>query len=250
MNPALPADTLAPLLPTETQRMAARMAQDAFTAVFRMAAGSDAAEATDTLREIETRCSRWCQAGDTEDGRAGRTALLIAGLDQWGLAYATAFGMSAIPALSELLGTLRNALEPAAEARFQQYFERLAANEGDAADFKIELRRNIHLALWHALVACTGESEVEALLAALGSLMVTLTRRMPELGWRLVADALAGIQIRLLEFSGEESALASERTRRLFEALRGNLPEEQYRSILAHSAQVVIAWQQSKRPRQ
>lgn len=68
---------------------------------------------------------------------------------------------------------------------------------------------------------------------------------MPLLGWWLLADALASIQIRLLSDSSA-SSLAQETTQQLFAALRQNLPGEQYQAILAYSGQAVLAWQQSR----
>ncbi|MGB4855644.1 MAG: hypothetical protein WBP37_08940 [Candidatus Dechloromonas phosphoritropha] len=63
---------------------------------------------------------------------------------------------------------------------------------------------------------------------------------MPLLGWWLLADALASIQIRLLSDSSA-SSLAQETTRQLFAALRQNLPGKQYQAILAYSGQAVLA---------
>ncbi|MGB4225641.1 MAG: hypothetical protein WBJ68_03130 [Candidatus Dechloromonas phosphoritropha] len=39
-----------------------------------------------------------------------------------------------------------------------------------ALDFKIELRRNIHLALWDAMTACDDSAEAQRILRALVSL--------------------------------------------------------------------------------
>ena len=62
--------------------------------------------------QLEQQCRNWCQAGSSPEARAARMALLISGLDQWGLAYSQAFSLTAIPALSALIGTLRNGLDP------------------------------------------------------------------------------------------------------------------------------------------
>ncbi len=114
-----PADPLNGTVDSDGQRLAARMAQDIFSGVFRQLA-TPAANAQVLLDEIGQRCHNWVQAGGDEATRALRLALLVAGLDQWGLAYSQAFGLTAIPALSALLGSLRNRLKPAADARFQQ----------------------------------------------------------------------------------------------------------------------------------
>lgn len=250
MGTDIPADRLATLLPPDGQRLAARMAQDAFAAVFRLTLDADTDKFPAALAGLDSRCDSWCQAGAGPDGQALRRALLIGGLDQWGLAYSQAFGLGAIPALTMLIGGLRNRLDAAAEARFQQYFKRIEEVEGDAVDFKIELRRNIHLALWLAMTACDSEAEAQRITQALGSLMLALAKRMPRIGWRLLADALAGIQIRLLDAPRGAGELAQESTRQLFAALRASLPAEQYGAILAASGQAVIAWQQSRRPQE
>jgi hypothetical protein len=247
MTTDIPADRLAALVPPDDQRLAARMAQDAFATIFRLAFAADAGKLSTALADLDGRCDRWCQAAAGPEEQALRRALLIGGLDQWGLAYSQAFELTAIPALTMLISGLRNRLDVPADARFQQYFQRIEEVEGDAVDFKIELRRNIHLALWLAMTACDDEAEAERITQALGSLMLALVRRMPQLGWRLLADALAGIQIRLLDAPEGAGDLAQENTRQLFAALRANLPADQYEAILAGSGQAVLAWQQSRR---
>ncbi|MBK9783685.1 MAG: hypothetical protein IPP59_05595 [Betaproteobacteria bacterium] len=54
----------------------------------------------------------------------------------------------------------------------------------------------------------------------LGSMMVVLTQQMPELGWRLLADALANIQICLAIRHGPAMLQAQEGTQQLFASLR------------------------------
>ena len=246
MTPA--PDSLAATMPADAQRQAAHVAQDAFATVFRLTVDADVAGPDVALAEVEQRCHNWCAAGDDAEARTLRRVLLVAGLDQWGLAYSQAFDLAAIPALSALLGSLRTAMDAAEDARFQRIFARLDAVESDAVDFKIELRRNIHLALWHAMTVCDDEAEAQHILRALGSLMLALTRRMPLLGWRLLADALASVQIRLLDDEKPVGRMAEEATQQLFTALRQSLPPEQYQAILAHSGRAVVAWQQARRP--
>ena len=242
----IPVDPLATLANTESQRLAARLAQDAFASVFRMAITPDDEIAVGALGELAGRCYDWSTAAATPEARALRLAMLVAGLDQWGLAYTQAFHLQAIPALSTLIGGLRTRLDAPADARFQQYFAQLAAQEMAAIDFKIELRRAIHLALWHAMAACTSAEQVKGLVQALGSMMLGLHQQMPSVGWRLLADALASIQISLLA-DGTASALAQDGTQQLFGALRQALPQADYQAILAHAGQAVVAWQQAKR---
>ncbi len=243
----IPADQLAALVNPETQRLAARMAQDVFAGVFRQALSAEATDQEALLAEVGGHCFNWCQAGGGDAGRALRLALLISGLDQWGLAYCQAFRLDAIPALTALIGSLRTRLDEKGDTLFQHYFSRIDAIESDAIDFKIELRRSIHLALWHAMAACETAEQVAGIVQPLGSLMLVLHQRMPELGWRLLADALANIQIALLSGSATTSELAQDGTRQLFASLRHALPDERYQAILAHSGQAVVAWQQASR---
>ena len=244
----IPADPLAALADTDSQRLAARLAQDAFAAVFRMAVAPDSGAEAGALGELAGRCHNWSQAGADDDARALRLALLINGLDAWGLAYTQAFQLQAIPALTALIGGLRTRLDATADARFQQQFAALTGNEFAAVDFKVELRRSIHLALWHAMAACETAEQTEGLVRPLGSLLLGLNEQMPELGWRLIADALASIQISLLA-DAAASAMAQDGTQQLFAALRHALPAERYQAILAHSGQAVVAWQQARRAR-
>lgn len=248
MNAAAPqiVDTLAALASPETQRLAARLAQEVFAGTFRRSLGDATAGDGEVMAEVERRCSDWCAEAADDDGRALRLALLVSGLDQWGLAYSQAFGLNAIPALSALLGALRNRLDSRGEARFQWYFGQIDGVEADAIDFKIELRRQIHLALWHAMAACDAAAEAEPLVRALGSLLLALNERLPTLGWRLVADALASIQMRLINDTAA-SAVARDGTQQLFAALRSALPAERFQTIMAHSTQAVLAWQQARR---
>lgn len=243
----IPADQLAALADAETQKTAARMAQEVFAGVFRLAAAPGESD-DQALAEVGARCHNWCRAGGGDDSRALRLALLLSGLDQWGLAYSQAFGLTAIPALTALIGSLRAGLDAQGDARFQRYFARIDAVESDAIDFKIDLRRGIHVALWHAMAACETAEQADGIVQALGSLMVALNTRMPELGWRLLADALASIQISLLAEAAGASPVAQEGTQKLFVSLRQALPQERYQAILAHSGQVVVAWQQARRP--
>lgn len=239
-------DALAVLTDSETQRVCARLAQETFAGTFRQAVAAGSADAKQMLGEVADHCRAWCRAGGSEDAQALRLALLISGLDQWGLAYSQAFSLSAIPALSALIGALRTQLDAQADARFQRFYAEIEHVESNAIDFKIELRRSLHLALWHAMAACESEGEAEVIVQSLGSLLLALNERMPELGWRLVADALASIQLCLL---GDAAAtpVAQTGTQQLFESLRHSLAPDRYRVILAHSAQAVLAWQQTRR---
>lgn len=248
-QPASPADDgLATLMDAEAQRQAARMAQDAFAQIFRFSVEGDAAAASAGVAALTTQLRNWNRAAPDDAGRALRLALLVAGMDQWGLAYTQAFGLTAIPALSALLGNLRTGLDARDDARFQQFFSALSEREADGIDFKIELRRGIHLALWHAMIASEEREEALRILNHLGSLLLSLTKAMPQLGWRLVADAVAHIQLRCLADGLAADGLAQETNQSLFNALGAALPKEDWDRILAHATRAVLAWQQG-RPR-
>ena len=244
----LPLDQLAAIAPQDTQRLAARMAQDVFAAVFRLSLDGEAKSLDGSLSRIESGAFNWCRACDNTNASALRFALLISGIDQWGLAYSQTFGLNSIPAVTALLGNLRHRLSPDEDALFQHFFSQIAEFETDALDFKIELRRSIHLALWHAMAACDDHNESRQIMQSLGGLMVALDEKMPQIGWRLLADSLASIQISLLADTAGISTQAQESTQALFEALRHALRKEQFQSILAYSGQAVLAWQQSRRP--
>lgn len=244
---AIPVDQLAALAGTDDQRTAAHMAQDTFSQVFRLTLTEDDAGRARGVERLAELLMNWARAGGDESARGMRLALLMAGLDQWGLAYSRAFGLQAIPGLTELVGALRTALDPQAEARFQQMFGAIDAHEGNAIDFKIELRRGIHLALWHAMIASDDREQATGILTQLGGMLFSLVRLMPELGWRLVADALANIQIHCLAEGLATDGLAREMTESLFAALSQELPADKRDLIMAHSAQSVLAWQEARR---
>ncbi|MDD2742144.1 MAG: hypothetical protein PHV02_07715 [Rhodocyclaceae bacterium] len=241
-------DHLATIVEPDIQRVAARMAQDAFAETFRLTLNSSDPAFDAALNLLKARCQYWCNAASTHEAKILRLVLLISGIDQWGLAYSQTFELNSIPGASLLIGKLRTQLDPKEEALFLRFFDQVADIEADAIDFKVELRRNIHLALWHAMIACDAPEESQAIMTNLGSLMVALNTKMPNLGWRLLADALASIQISLLGDAVAASKLAQESTQQLFSALRQTLPKAQFRSILAYSGQAVLSWLQSRRP--
>ncbi|WP_323016213.1 hypothetical protein [Castellaniella sp.] len=236
-------DALARLAPPEDQRHAAALAREAFTLAFKQAAAESTADQT---AGILAHCLAWKAAAPAPDAAALRLAMLLSGLDQWGLAFSQAFGITAIPSLTQLIADMRTQADAVEEAHLQQQLEQLDAQEGNAIDFKITLRRDIHLALWHAMACSADPASAQAILQTLGSLLLALNTRMPELGWRLVADALAHIQIRLLD--GELPPLAQSGTQALLDALRQALPAERYKTILAHAANALMDWQRARRP--
>ena len=117
-----PNDELAGLADAEVQKEAAGLAQDGFIRIFRLLAEGDEAAAELGLSVIEARARDWANKGETEEARTMRLALLVSGLDQWGLAWTQAFSLAALPGLTALLGNLRNPLDAQATARFEQQF--------------------------------------------------------------------------------------------------------------------------------
>lgn len=240
----LPADPLATLVSAVEQAHGAHLAQGLFTQVFR-----DAADGQGLSPAVEAQlkpCLEWVHQASDLDAQALRLALLLTGLDQWGLAFSQAFGITAMPGLTALIVQLRTGLSPQAEAQFLRQFEQIQAASIHAIDFKIHLRRQIHLALWHAMGSVGTADEASPILQALGSQLLALDQSMPDLGWRLVADTLAHVQIRLLQDT-QASTQAQDGTQQLLTALRQALPDERYRQIMAHATQAVLAWQQAQR---
>lgn len=240
-------DALATLADAETQCEAAQLAQDVFAEVFRKAFTPDPELLGKTLAEAETRCIEWCQQGASNEEQLLRLAMLVTGLDHWGLAYTQTFSLTAIPALTALIAALRSRLNSQSDESFEQFFTVIEQIESNVVDFKVELRRSIHLALWHAMAACETEEDADSILKPLGGMLLGLSQQMPEFGWRLVADALAHIQISLLSETSALSDLARESTQKLFESLQQAMPREQYQTILRHSSQAALAWQQARR---
>ncbi len=235
-------DTLSAVSPPEDQRHAAVLTREAFTHTFRQAAAEPPAE---NSADILTRCQSWIVSAPTPEAAALRRAMLLVGLDQWGLAFSQAFGIVAIPLLTQLIGDLRTQTDAVEDARLLQQLEQLDAQEGNAIDFKINLRRDIHMALWHAMAGSADPESAQPILQTLGSLLLTLDTRMPTLGWRLVADTLAHIQIRLL--GSELPPLAQRGTQQLLDALRQALPAEHYKTIQAHATSALLDWQRARR---
>ena len=243
----VPPDELVGLVAPQTQQYAARLAQDAFARAFRLSSGGDDAERAAGVEAIRVELAAWVAEGESEDARALRMALLLNGIDQWGVAYSQTFALEAIAGVSELLGALRTALDPVADAKLQQQFAAIDDDEGNAIDFKIQLRRSIHLALWSAMVSTEERELATGILTRLGGMLFVLTRSMPLLGWRLVADALAHIQIQCIAHGLAADGLARECTVSLFAALSNELPDEQRQLIMAYSAEAVRTWQEARR---
>lgn len=182
-----------------------------------------------------------------DEAHALRQALLLSGLDQWGQAWSKAYGAGAMTGLSELLGVLRDALDPAAEAAVQKAFARLDADEASGFSFKAELRKSVFVALWHTLISEEDREGAATIANQLGSMLLGTLQAMPENGWIIVASALADIQIRCLAHNLAQEGLAQEMTQELFAALARELSPEDRKRILGGAGQAVVAWQQAQR---
>lgn len=241
-----PHDALAGLISPALQKEAANLAQDGFTRVFRLLTEGDESAAELGLSVIETRARGWAFDGQEGDAALMRLALLVSGLDQWGIALTQALSLQALPGLTALLGNLRMPLDAQAGARFEQLFADVEAREENAIDFKMELRRGIHLALWHAIAASDDEAERTQLIQRLGSQMLSMTQNMPTWGGHLLADSIAHIQLRLLSAT-QADAVAEAATSELFGALQQALGQAQGRTIFGQAAQLVLAYQSAQR---
>ena len=176
----LPPDRLAALVDADTQRQAARIAQEAFARVFRLSVAETESVRRKGVQALHSDLSQWAAAADDGEAHALRLALLLTGMDQWGLVWSQAFGLVAIPGLSELVGALRTSLDETLEARFLRHFEAIGAAEANAIDFKVELRRGLHLALWHSSIVT--ETRDEALRLA-GQLAACCSRSPVRCRW-------------------------------------------------------------------
>lgn len=237
-------DPFAEQLPREIQTQAARHAQDGFALAFRLSIESTAEARRSAMQEAAERLTTWAKQTGDPATQPLRAALILSGLDQWGLAYSQIFGAAALSGLSELVGLLR--ATPQGDATLQALKE-LDESEQCAASFKAELRKAIHLALWHAMIAASGREEAFDILKQLGGMMLRLVESMPTLGWIIVANTLADIQIRCLEHSLASTGLAQETTQSLFGALNQQLPAVERQKIMPAATQTVIAWQQSNK---
>lgn len=240
-------DPLIDLASRDTQLQAARLAQDAFAQSFRHTLELAAAERLQGIAETSRRLVEWASLA-AGDGTALRQAMLLAGLDQWGIAYSRLFGAEAMLGLSELLSLLRAAFaKQAAAPSYPEFIRRINDDEQAAFGFKAELQRNIQLALWHAMIAETDEASAMDILRQVGGMLLGQLETLPELGWMVVANTLADIQIRCLTHGLASEGLAQETTQELFGALNQQLPAEQRQRIMDSATQAVIAWQQSSK---
>lgn len=236
-------DPLAAQLPREIQIHAARLAQDGFAHAFRLTVETGAAERQPQIVAAVKKLNDWINDPAAHEQSALRFAMLLSGLDQWGLAYSQVFGAAAMSGLSELVNGLRASAADGEAAT--DTIARVNDDQSAAFSFKAELRKAIHLALWHSMIAEEDQESAEAMLKQLGGMMLRLLESMPDLGWVIIAHTLADIQIRCLAHQLATTGLAQEMTQKLFGALNQQLPAEQRTKIMAGATQTVIAWQQS-----
>lgn len=243
---ALPEDPVGELAPRDVQTQAARLVQEGFTAALRLSAQEGGKAVDDALGRLADHLREWSRMSSLESTHL-RMAMLLAGLDQWGLAYSKAFGPGLMAGVSALLGDLRASLGVEEEAACQRFMDRMHDEESVALEFKIALRRELHLSLWHTMIATEERAQAEALLRLLGGMLLAMLSVMPTLGWRIVADALALIQIRCLQHGLAGEGLAQEMTQALFGGLQTDMPENVSQLVNRHSAEAVRAWQEARR---
>ncbi|GAA5158151.1 hypothetical protein GCM10025770_02290 [Viridibacterium curvum] len=242
----MPQDSLLSVVPRDAQQQAARLVQEAFAAAFRLSVEASAEQRQPALQKLSGHLLAWSNMATREEGVA-RRALLLTGLDQWGLAFSQAFGPGGLDGLSELVGLLRDGIDISEEAACQRWFEEVQSQEDTAFDFKVLLRRELHLALWHAMVASEEREEADVVLRHLGGMMLALVEQMPQHGWRLIADALASIQMRCLSQGIALEGIGQEATQTLFASLAAALPEAERERIMQQSSEAVRAWQAARR---
>ena len=230
-----------------TQRQAAQLAQDAFARVFRLSVGEDDDTRQRGVAQLHRDLRDWAAVAATPEARALRMAMLLSGMDQWGLAWSAAFELVSIPGLTELIGALRTDLDAEDDARLLRAFDAINAAEENAIQFKVELRRGVHVALWHSSIAGDDREQAMQLSARLGGMLLAVVRDMPVAGWRLVADALAFIQIRCLADGLAADGIGRDATQALFAALARELPVSTRDAVQAHASNAVLAWQQAAR---
>lgn len=243
---ALPNDSLLELASRDVQQQAARLVQEAFAAAFRLSVEGTDAQRQSALQKLGAHLTEWSRMaprGETDL----RMAMLLAGLDQWGLAFSHTFGAAGLQGLSELVGVLRDSLDVADEANCQAFFAQLNDEEEAAFDFKVLMRRELHLALWHAMIAAESREDADNIVSRLGGLILGLQTAMPRQGWRLIADALASIQMRCLSQGIAIEGMALETTQSLFASLAAALPETLRDRIMQQSTEAVRAWQLARR---
>lgn len=238
-------DPLAAQLPRDTQTHAARLAQDSFAHAFRLTVETPASERQQPIVDAVKKLNEWVRETTDREQSALRFAMLLSGLDQWGLAYSQVFGAAAMTGLSELVNGLRASAGDDCTAT--ETIARIDDDQASAFSFKAELRKSIHLALWHSMIAEEDRDSATGMLKQLGGMMLRLVESMPDLGWIIVAHTLADIQIRCLAHQLATTGLAQEMTQELFGALNQQLPADQREKIMAGATQTVIAWQQSTR---
>ncbi len=239
-------DPLIAELPRDIQTQAARLAQDGFTHAFRMTLETPAAERPQLITEAADKLDAWVRKSAGKPQSILRLALLLSGLDQWGIAYSQLFGSAAMSGLSALLTRLRECSDIEQDELFAAS-RRINDQAVSAFSFKAALWKSIHLALWHSMIAEEDRAGATAMLRQLGGMMLSLPESMPELGWIIVANTLADIQIRCLSHGLAAAGLGQEMTQQLFAALNEQLAPEQRQKIMSGATQTVIAWQQSLR---
>jgi len=159
---SIPADGLVALAPVDVQKLAARMAQDAFSQAFRLTLNEDDAGRASGVAELSVALRNWSAAGKGDEARALRLALIVAGLDSGGSRTARLSGSSRFGAV----GTGRSSavgLDPQQEAKFQPQFAAIERPKATRSTSRSICGRAIHLALWHAMIASEEREQATAI---------------------------------------------------------------------------------------
>ncbi|PAS93938.1 MAG: hypothetical protein CGU28_05705 [Candidatus Dactylopiibacterium carminicum] len=243
----LPTDTLAELAPEDVQQQAARLVQEAFGVALRLAT-SQGLPREEAINRLAGHLREWTALSSSEQTQL-RMAMLLGGLDQWGLAYSQLLTATELAGVSMLIGDLRAGLDLSAEALCQRFLDGLREDEASALSYKILLRRELHLSLWHALISCNSREEAEPVMRLLVGMLLALVQAMPQLGWRLIADAMASIQIRCLQHGLAVEGLSRDLTEGLFASLSEALPEAARAQVVDHAAEAARAWRDASQPK-
>jgi hypothetical protein len=236
-------DPLATQLPREIQIQAARLAQDGFARSFRLTLEMPVDEQQRHITETAKKLTEWTHQTTLPEQSTLCLAMILSGLDQWGLAFSQTFGATAMAGLSELVSQLRITAGETVTTSIEQ----IDSSQAHAFTFKAELRKAIHLALWHAMIEEDDHESAAGILQQMGGMMLRLLDAMPDFGWIIVAHTLADIQIRCLAHGLATTGLPQKMTQELFGALNQQLPADQREKIMSGATQTVIAWQQSTR---
>jgi hypothetical protein len=232
-------DCFLPTVPADAQDDLARRVQRVFTDTLQRSLDSSAPITPAALDAIVDLLK-------LSPSAAEESALVLFGLDQWGLAYGQAFGTDCLPVLTAVVAHMRAQSDDAT----LDHLQTLADDEGAGFQFKLSLRGAIHLGLWHAMVGEVDDAQGKHLAQCLGSQMLALLDAMPQHGWEILARTFAEIQMRCLAHGIAQTGPAKLLNEALFAALHARIPAEKRTRIIAAADQWVATWQAQPATRQ